>query len=115
MKFQLSKEFKVGISVLLIAAAMYWLVFFLKGRNIFNRFHTYYAVYENVEGITDTGPIYIRGLKIGSINRISYNQEQNHFDACRPKHYICSRRISERTDIYKQQLPDAVLQSGNYG
>ncbi|MCL2501566.1 MAG: MlaD family protein [Bacteroidales bacterium] len=78
MKLQLSKEFKVGFTVILIAVAMYWLVFFLKGRDIFSRFNTYYAVYENVEGLT--GPVYIQGLKIGTINQIVYNQKQHRLE-----------------------------------
>ena len=80
MKFNLSKELKAGVIVLLLAAAMYWLVYFLKGRDIFNRYDSYLIEYENVEGISITGPVYIRGLKVGTIKSISYNQSKDVFD-----------------------------------
>jgi len=80
MKLHLSKEIKAGLILLLLAAAMYWLVYFLKGRDIFNRFTSYRIEYENVEGITDTGPVYIRGLKVGTIKTISYNDQKDIFD-----------------------------------
>ena len=80
MKFHLSREVKAGIIVILIAVAMYWLVFFLKGRDIFNRFSLYHIEYESVEGVSATGPVYIRGLKVGTIKNIVYNQQRDLFD-----------------------------------
>lgn len=80
MKLQLSKELKAGLIVIFLGATMYWLVYFLKGRDIFNHFNSYRVEYERVEGITDTGPVYIRGLKVGTIKSISYNQQKDIFD-----------------------------------
>ena len=80
MKLHLSKELKAGLIVLLVAAAMYWLVYFLKGRDIFNRVTSYRVQYENVEGINVTGPVYIRGLKVGMVKKILYNPQKDLFD-----------------------------------
>ena len=80
MKFHLSKELKAGLILLLISVTMYWLVYFLKGLDIFNRFTRYRIEYENVEGVSATGPVYIRGLKVGTIKSISYNHEKDLFD-----------------------------------
>ena len=80
MKLHLSKELRAGLIVLLIAVSMYWLVYFLKGHDIFSRF-TYYTIeYESVEGINVTGPVFIRGLKVGTIKNISYNHQKDNFD-----------------------------------
>ena len=80
MKYHLSKELKAGLIVLLIAVAMYWLVYFLKGCDIFSRFTSYRIQYESVEGLNITGPVYIRGFKVGMIKNISYNQQNDHFE-----------------------------------
>ena len=80
MKFHLSKELKAGLILLLISVTMYWLVYFLKGLDVFNRFTVYWIEYENVEGVSATGPVYIRGLKVGTIKSISYNHEKDLFD-----------------------------------
>jgi len=80
MKLHLSKELKAGLIVLLIAVAMYWLVYFLKGRDIFSSVTLYRIEYENVEGVSATGPVYIRGFKVGTIKNISYNQQKDIFD-----------------------------------
>jgi len=79
MNFSFSKEFKAGLAVALIAVAMYWLVFFLKGKDIFSRFNTYYTAYESVEGLNTTA-VFIRGFKVGTVERITYNQQQDRFE-----------------------------------
>ena len=80
MKFQLSKELRAGLIVLLLAGAMYWLVYFLKGHDIFNHYSLYHIEYENVEGISATGPVYIRGFKVGTIKGIEYNHQRDLFE-----------------------------------
>ena len=79
MALNLSKELKVGLFSLLTLAALYILINFLSGRDIFNKSNTYYAMYDNVEGLTQTGPVYIRGLKVGSVEAINYVQEEDKF------------------------------------
>jgi len=79
MTLNLSKEQKIGLFSLLVLIALYILINFLSGRDIFNNVNTYYAVYNNVEGLTKTGPVYIRGLKVGSVESIDYVQEKDVF------------------------------------
>lgn len=80
MKLKLSKEVKAGLIVMLIGVTMYWLVYFLKGHDIFNSFTQYRIEYESVEGISSTIPVYIRGLKVGTIKEVSYNHQKDLFD-----------------------------------
>ena len=79
MKLNLSKEQKVGLFSLSILVALYILINFLSGIDIFNKSNTYYAIYDNVEGLTPTGPVYIRGLKVGTVESINYLQEKDVF------------------------------------
>ena len=80
MKLKLSKEVTAGLIVVLIGVTMYWLVYFLKGKDIFNTYTQYRIEYQSVEGVSATSPIYIRGLKIGSIKEINYNSQRDLFD-----------------------------------
>ena len=58
MKPHLSKEHKIGLFSISILIALYILVNFLSGIDIFNKSNTYYAIYDNVEGFTPTGHYY---------------------------------------------------------
>lgn len=80
MKIKLSKEVKAGLIVVLIGMSMYWLVHFLKGQDIFHRFTQYRIEYQSIEGISPPSPVYIRGLKIGTVKEVSYNLKKDLFD-----------------------------------
>ncbi len=73
MKFSLSREAKIG---LVVAGAIFLLVYglnFLKGKNIFtNRTH-FFAVYDNVDGLTEANPVFINGYIVGQINKIFFH------------------------------------------
>ncbi|PRP66742.1 MlaD family protein [Nonlabens agnitus] len=70
MKF--TKEIKVG---LLTVAAIALFVFgysFLNGRNLLKADRSFYAVYNNVEGLTKSAPVTINGLVVGNIDDIYF-------------------------------------------
>ena len=75
MKFNLSREAKIG---LLVAIAIFLLVYglnFLKGKNIFtNRTH-FYAMYNNVDGLTEANPVFINGFIVGQVNKIFFHPQ----------------------------------------
>ena len=54
---------------------MYWGVNFLKGNDIFKEKRFYYAVYENIEGLTVNKPVNINGLKVGQITDIYFHPD----------------------------------------
>ena len=45
---------------------------FLKGRNLLKNDRTFYAVYENVEGLAKSAPVTINGLQVGNIDDIDF-------------------------------------------
>ena len=45
---------------------------FLKGNNILNSDRTFYAVYDNVQGLSSSAPVTINGLQVGNVSDISF-------------------------------------------
>ncbi|MEF9931200.1 MAG: MlaD family protein [Bacteroidales bacterium] len=78
-KFKLTKAQTIGLFVLLTLVAIFVVINFLKGQDLFNKNSKYYTTFENVEGLTATGPVYIRGLKVGTVESIKYNNIKGNF------------------------------------
>lgn len=79
MVTKLTKAQGIGLFVLMVLIATYLLINFLKGADIFNSRKTYYANFHTVEGLSETGPVYIRGLKVGTIKDITYDKAHDIF------------------------------------
>lgn len=79
-KFRLSRMQAIGLFVLLTLIATFAVINFLRGEDIFNRSNSYYAVYDQVDGLTVTGPVYLKGYKVGMVEDITYNPQQNNFE-----------------------------------
>ena len=77
---KIKREIKVGIYVVGIIFVMYWTFNFLKGQDIFNKSDSYYAHYDNVEGLVPTAQVFIKGLKVGLVEKINYNQDEKRFE-----------------------------------
>lgn len=78
-KIKITRELKIGFFALIILLSLYFVVNYLKGKNLFSSRNSYISIYEDVTGLTPTGPVYIRGLKVGTVEAISYNQVQDNF------------------------------------
>jgi phospholipid/cholesterol/gamma-HCH transport system substrate-binding protein len=72
---KLNRATKIGIFLVIIVIASFALLNFLKGQDIFKHTRTYYAVYDNVEGLTPSSPVFLQGLKIGTIEKITFEAE----------------------------------------
>lgn len=77
MKF--SKAQLIGIFTVIVIVSIYAVITFLKDENIFNGKSSYYAIYEDVDGLTNSSPVYIKGLKVGSIWDIKYDNGRGLF------------------------------------
>lgn len=78
-RFKITREQKIGLFTLFTLLSLYVVVNYLKGKNLFSSRNTYIGIYQDVDGLTPTGPIYIRGLKVGTVEAISYNQLKDNF------------------------------------
>ena len=70
-----SKELLIGIFVCLILIVSYWGVNFLKGENLFSDKRFFYAVYDNVNGLTISRPVTVNGFKVGQVSSIKFNTQ----------------------------------------
>lgn len=68
MKF--SKELKAGLIALLAIVGFVVLFQFMKGRSLFTTDNIFYAKYDNVEGLAQSAPVSINGLKVGQVDKI---------------------------------------------
>ncbi len=68
MKF--SKELKAGVIALLAIVGFVVLFQFMKGRSLFTTDNIFYAKYDNVEGLAQSSPVSINGLKVGQVVKI---------------------------------------------
>ncbi len=71
------KEVKIGIFAVVAIFALYWGINFLKGRDLFNLNRTYYAYYDNVNGIQITSAVVVKGISIGSVTKIEFRPDMD--------------------------------------
>ena len=74
-----SKEFKIGIFVLVVLLLSFFVINFLRGKDIFNREISLSAQYETVDGLLPAAPVFIRGFKAGSVTEVNYDRELDLF------------------------------------
>ena len=75
MKKFFTKEVKIAIAVIVSLACLFWGIEYLKGINLFTPVNFYYVHFNNVEGLTDSAPVSIKGYKVGQVREIIYDYE----------------------------------------
>jgi phospholipid/cholesterol/gamma-HCH transport system substrate-binding protein len=69
---KISNEVKVGATTLATILVFIWLYSFLKGKDIFQREANYYAIYDNVGGLSESNPVEVNGFKVGVIKSVKF-------------------------------------------
>ena len=77
MKHQ--KEFKIGIFVVVVLTASFFLINYLRGEDIMNREIEVISRYDNVEGLVASAPVFIKGFKAGKVSDVSYRPDSDDF------------------------------------
>jgi phospholipid/cholesterol/gamma-HCH transport system substrate-binding protein len=77
MMKKISNEFKIGAIAFVAIIAFIWLYSFLKGRDVFNPNATYYSIYNDIGGLTETNPVEINGYKAGVVQDISFINDKS--------------------------------------
>ena len=77
MKF--SKEYKIGLFVVVVITASFFLINYLRGEDIFNREFEISARYSDVEGLVASAPVYIKGYKAGKVVSVEYEPASDDF------------------------------------
>lgn len=74
-----SKEFRIGLFAVSILVMSFFLINYLRGKDIFNREMEISARYADVEGLVSSAPVYIKGYKAGKVTDVSYDSETDDF------------------------------------
>ncbi len=74
---RLSKEFKVGLLAVVSLSILYMGFYFLKGVDFFSPNNTYYAVYQNIDGLNVSNPVMINGFAVGRVSSIEILPRRN--------------------------------------
>lgn len=65
-----TKEIKAGLIALLAIVGFVILFQFMKGKSFFTSDNIYYAKFDNVDGLEQSNPVSINGLKVGQVDKI---------------------------------------------
>ncbi|MCQ2348267.1 MAG: MlaD family protein [Paludibacteraceae bacterium] len=74
MKYK--REIKVALLVIVCGFLVYFGLNFLKGVDIFSPVKHYVGVFDNISGLTEQAPVYVRGYKVGQVDKIAYDYTQ---------------------------------------
>ena len=73
---KIAKEIKIGLFAILMIGALIWGLNFLKGRQIFQSDRVYYGVYQRIDGLQETSPVFLNGYRVGTVEKISLRDQQ---------------------------------------
>ena len=74
-----SKELKIGVFVVVVLTASFFLINYLRGEDIMNREIELVSQYDNVEGLVASAPVFIKGYKAGKVSEVVYQPESGNF------------------------------------
>jgi phospholipid/cholesterol/gamma-HCH transport system substrate-binding protein len=69
---KISNEVKVGVIALVTILVFIWLYNFLKGKDLFRSTNSFYAVYDQINGLAESSPVEINGYKVGVVQSIVF-------------------------------------------
>lgn len=80
---KISRETRIGVFVVVVLVASFFVINYLRGKDLFGKEIEICSHYDNVEGLVVSNPVYIKGYKAGSVTEVNYNPETQVFDvAC---------------------------------
>jgi len=74
---KISKEFKVALLGITSLVILYFGFNFLKGIDMFQKTNSYFALYNKVDMLKVSNPVYIHGVSVGRVSSIKYLQKRN--------------------------------------
>jgi phospholipid/cholesterol/gamma-HCH transport system substrate-binding protein len=75
----MKKELKIGIFIVAVIVASFFVLNYLRGEDLFNREYEVVSRYDNVEGLVASAPVYIKGFKAGKVIDVSYDSKKGDF------------------------------------
>lgn len=74
-----SKEVKIGVFVVSVLVVSFFVINYLRGKDIFNKEIELVSRYDNVEGLVPSAPVFIKGYKAGKVAEVEYEPETDDF------------------------------------
>jgi phospholipid/cholesterol/gamma-HCH transport system substrate-binding protein len=74
---KLTREFRIGLIFILATAILVWGFSFLKNKNILYKEKVLIAVYQHVNGLNPSNPVYINGVKVGQVGKVYFDPKMN--------------------------------------
>jgi phospholipid/cholesterol/gamma-HCH transport system substrate-binding protein len=71
------KYIKLGLLMVFTFAVFFWGLSYLKGHDFFKPVSYYYAVYERVDGLVESGAITVNGFKVGSVRSVKFAPDRS--------------------------------------
>jgi phospholipid/cholesterol/gamma-HCH transport system substrate-binding protein len=72
---KIRKEIKVGVVFVIATAVLIWGLMYLKGLELLKSSRTFYAQYDNVNGLVAANPVLIKGLQVGQVKKVYFNPD----------------------------------------
>ncbi|KUG06712.1 MlaD family protein [Solirubrum puertoriconensis] len=72
----MSKEAKVALLAVVALVALFIGFRFLKGSNVFSNDRTFYATYDNVDGLNLSAPVMLNGIQVGQVKNLELQPEK---------------------------------------
>jgi phospholipid/cholesterol/gamma-HCH transport system substrate-binding protein len=72
---KISREFYIGVLVIIAIALLYLGANYLKGVNLFLKQQKFFAVYDNAAGLTASNPVILNGFKIGIVSDVHMHED----------------------------------------
>jgi phospholipid/cholesterol/gamma-HCH transport system substrate-binding protein len=72
---KITREIKTAVLVITSILLFIWGYNFLKGKDLFNNYKTFYVEYANVEGLAPSALVTINGLVVGKVKTISISEK----------------------------------------
>ncbi len=76
---KITKEFKIGFFIVTVLVASFFVINFLRGKDIFGNEVEYVCYYDNLEGLVATAPVMIKGFQAGSVTEVEYLPQTGNF------------------------------------
>ncbi|GAB3334235.1 MlaD family protein [Marivirga atlantica] len=74
---KIAKEIKIAVLAITSLVIFYIGFNYLKGVEFFDPTNEYYAIYDELNGLTTSNPVLLSGLSVGRVSEIEILQEQN--------------------------------------
>jgi len=73
----MKREVKIGVFAVAMLLCAWAGIRFLSGIDLFSRNRVYYAAYDRINGVQTASPIFIKGVKVGTVTAISFDPSRS--------------------------------------